>query len=355
LANPGTDSPAWINASAGAPAYSASELRQSHVLAFAFGGRTFGGRAGIRPGGTQLVVQYANPTITVKAGVALVDDASWSSTRASYWVMLPADETFTATAANGTNPRKDILVLRVYDHDEDASGLRLARSEYIVGTPAASPAEPAVPAGAIKLAVLDVPNTGGGGLASAVVTNTAKYTAATGGVIPIRDATDEATLTPYAGLATYRLDDSGGSALRVYDGSAWDYARGLIICTSGTHPAHREGRVIYETDTDVVLVSDGSVWRDPRNLLAAAQSADRGKKFHQVADTGNTDASGYRTVTHGAGFTPTLVICTWTGNALGGGPTGIVGTDTYTSTTFRYRTNNAAANSNVVTISLCIS
>lgn len=35
----------------------------------------------------------------------------------------------------------------------------------------------------------------------------------------------------------------------------------VVTCTSGTRPTGVEGRIIYETDTDLLLVYDGSTWR----------------------------------------------------------------------------------------------
>ncbi|MGG1599310.1 hypothetical protein [Paenibacillus naphthalenovorans] len=52
------------------------------------------------------------------------------------------------SAANGTNPRKDIVFV------SSAGAIT-----YLAGTPAAAPAEPALPAGAFKLCVIDVPAT----------------------------------------------------------------------------------------------------------------------------------------------------------------------------------------------------
>lgn len=101
--------------------------------------------------------------------------------------------------------------------------------------------------------------------------------------------------------------------------------------------------------------SDGSGGAADIRGLVAGQVGDQSKKFHLGTDTGNCDSSGYRTVTHGAGFTPTLVICVWTGNSLGGGPGGVVGTDSYTSTQFRYRNALAGAATNMVVTYLCIS
>ncbi|MGH9250261.1 MAG: hypothetical protein ACRD0W_12165 [Acidimicrobiales bacterium] len=194
----------WINASAGAPSYDATELRQAMAFAFGHGGgQNLGARSGVRPGGTQLETSIAGSTITVQEGVACLYEPTPSVARAPYWVALPADETHTLTAAHATNPRKDITVLRVYDHDQDSSGLRLARSEYLVGTPAPTPSEPAVPAGAFKLALIDVPAQGGG---SPVVTINHPFAVASGGIVPVRDATEEAALSLYDGQMWYRLD-----------------------------------------------------------------------------------------------------------------------------------------------------
>jgi hypothetical protein len=343
--------PLAINASAGAPAYSAAEMRRLLALATMYNGRNLGGKPGVRPGGNQLNVTLVSSTITVATGLALVEDSGFTTTRGPYWVAVDTAATLTLTAANATNPRKDIVYLRVYDTDEDSSGFRQAIPEYLAGTAAPSPAEPALPAGSIKLATIDVPQSGGG---AAAVTMNFLYTVANGGILPVRTTTERDALSVSEGQAAYVLAGGGGDALYVYDGAAWDYVRGFIVCTSGTHPAHREGRVIYETDTDVVLVSDGSAWQNPRNLLAAAQSGDRGKKFHIGTDTGTTDSSGFRTVTHGAGFTPSYVAAFWTSGGLGGFDGTVNGTDTYTLTTFRYRAINRVSATNGV-VYFCIS
>ena len=65
--------------------------------------------------------------------------------------------------------------------------------------------------------------------------------------------------------------------------------------------------------------------------MAGASTAKAGKRIHWgTVTTGATDASGYRTITHGAGFTPTTVTGT---NAAGYQ----MGVDSITSTTFRIR------------------
>lgn len=265
--------PLWINASAGAPAYTAGELRQLFGVPMQYGGRLLGARAGVRPGGGALDTSIVGSTITVKTGMAFVDPAL-TSTQGGYWVAITPDETHTLTAAHATNPRKDITVLRVYDHDEDASGLRLARSEYIVGTAAPSPVEPSVPAGAFKLSTIDVPSVANGG--PPVVTQAYPFTVATGGVLPVRNETERsAVTTPFDGMVIYRQDRDW---VEIHDGTAWR-VQGTAICSSTadrdsaiTSPVN--GQLAFTTDTNILYVRASGAWTEylgkllPRGLVA---------------------------------------------------------------------------------------
>jgi len=258
--------PGWINASGGTPAYTAAETRQLMALALQYNGRTLGARAGVRPGGNALNTELSGTTITVRAGVACVDPAL-TTAQGPYWVPLPADETHTLTAAHATLPRKDITILRVYDHDEDSSGQRKAQSEYLTGTAAASPAEPAVPAGAFRLATIDVPASGGG---SPTVTINHPFTAAAGGITVVRTQTERDALAGYDGTACYRRDRDW---IEAYDGTAWR-VHGVAACTSTTdrdaavtNPA--TGALATTTDTGTLWQRDASAWRAlPRGIIA---------------------------------------------------------------------------------------
>jgi len=55
-----------------------------------------------------------------------------------------------------------------------------------------------------------------------------------------------------------------------------------------------------------------------------------------MAANANTDTSGFITVTHGLGFTPSLVIAINL-QLTGGGAAAVIGTDTLTASTFRAR------------------
>jgi hypothetical protein len=253
--------PLWINASAGAPSYDAAELRRLFALLTQYNGRTLGGRAGVRPGGNALQTSIVSTTITVRAGLALIDPAL-TTAQGPYWVCLPADELHTLTAAHATLPRKDITVLRVYDTDEDSSGLRLARSEYIVGTAAGSPTEPAVPAGSIKLSTIDVPQSGGG---SASVTHTYPWTVASGGILPVRNSTDRGTVTPHVGGAIYRVDRyATGAWVEIHDGTFWR-VQGPAICTNAADLASAvtspiNGQLATLTSTNVLAQYKSGAW-----------------------------------------------------------------------------------------------
>jgi len=95
--------------------------------------------------------------------------------------------------------------------------------------------------------------------------------------------------------------------------------------------------------------SDGTGGAADIRGLVAALGADQNRKFHLGGPANQTtDSSGYKTVTHGAGFTPVWVFPSI--NETGGiTMAGIYGTDTYTSTTFRIRLVGVSA---PVTVSL---
>lgn len=67
-----------------------------------------------------------------------------------------ATVTLAIASADPTNPRIDIVILRVYDDTFDSSGNEYSDIEVITGTPAASPTAPATPNSALLLATVEV-------------------------------------------------------------------------------------------------------------------------------------------------------------------------------------------------------
>lgn len=204
--------PRWINGAGGAPAYNAAELRRTEAMFLVQEvADRFGARSGVHPGGGNAVILQGN-TVTVRDTKAVVYPGLTST--AGPYIVAIEQHTHTVPGADPSNPRKDIVVLRVWDDDEDMSGLRQADTEYIVGTPAASPSEPAVPAGAVRLATIDVPAGG-----SPVITYNAPFTVCNGGILPVRNS---AELPISSGIYNgFHVWDQTLQALQAWNGSAW--------------------------------------------------------------------------------------------------------------------------------------
>lgn len=180
--------PLWIDRDpdTGAPEYPANLLRQAMALPLMYDGRAMGARQGVRPGADQLV-SLSGSVITVQPHLACIDPGL-TNVQGPYWVPIPvAENPGPLEPADASNPRRDLVIDQLYDTNEDQSGLRLARPEYIAGVPGPAPAAPDVPAGAILLAMIDVPRDGGGAPA---VTPIYPYVVAAGGILPVRGAAD---------------------------------------------------------------------------------------------------------------------------------------------------------------------
>lgn len=91
----------------------------------------------------------------VAGDTAVVDGATALS--GTYIVLNDAvSEDKPIAVGDATNPRIDLIVLRIYDDAFDSTGRTEAAIEVVEGTPAATPAAPALPAGAIALAEVRV-------------------------------------------------------------------------------------------------------------------------------------------------------------------------------------------------------
>lgn len=96
-----------------------------------------------------------NMTVNVAAGSAVIGGDDTPATQGSYFVKNDATVSLAISAADPTNPRKDIIIAQVRDafYSGASNDWQLA---VIAGTPAASPAEPALPNDSLKLAVVTV-------------------------------------------------------------------------------------------------------------------------------------------------------------------------------------------------------
>ncbi|MEU9447274.1 hypothetical protein [Streptomyces sp. NPDC048277] len=151
---------------------------------------------------------------TVHEGRAVI---AAGATQGAYPVTLPEPATLTFADGDATNPRIDLVVLRIYDSLYDNSGQTKPALEIVQGTPATTPVAPAAPAIALPIYQVKVPagaSAGKGGLDwSAALTDLRTPTVAVGGILPVYGETGNGA---YPGQ--YR--DSGG-ALQRWDSSAW--------------------------------------------------------------------------------------------------------------------------------------
>lgn len=116
--------------------------------------------------------------------------------------------------------RIDRIIAQVRDDPYDSSGVQDARVRILKGQP--SGAATALPPSSILLYETTVPagaSAGGGGF-NITAASVAKfpYTVGAGGLLPVRDATDLAALTPYEGQRVHRLDESEP---QLYRGGQW--------------------------------------------------------------------------------------------------------------------------------------
>lgn len=190
--------------------YSALEVRLADAMMLQANGNAGGAVGGIRPGDTGLAVSVAGTTITVTAGVAALFYPAFGLYRAC----ASSSSTLTVSAADPTNPRVDLVYLRVWDNAVDGAGLSKADVQYQAGTPAVSPVAPTptAPMIYIPLATIAVPKVGGG---SASVSSAVRpVTVAPGGISPSASAAGT-----YAGQ--YRDTGVAAGTLQRFNGTVW--------------------------------------------------------------------------------------------------------------------------------------
>ncbi|MFI9239730.1 hypothetical protein [Streptomyces sp. NPDC053079] len=105
----------------------------------------------------------------------------------SYPVVVTDYVPLTFADGDPNNPRVDLVVLRVYDAQQDTSNRTEAAVEIVQGVPGANPAAPATPRAAIALAEVTVPagaSAGKGGINWDGVRDRRRATVAVGGIIP---------------------------------------------------------------------------------------------------------------------------------------------------------------------------
>lgn len=232
--------PTWINASGGLPAYDSEELRRDQGFLLAGGASADVSRSGVLdPRG--LTVTLSGSNVQVNPGGAAV-----GSSKGAYLTGAAVTATVDAlVAADVTNPRRDRVVLEILDPDNGGGAGRKGQFRVITGTPSATatsgggyPSAPTSPS--ITLAYVDVPKSADGGTGSAVVTDQRAFTAAAGAPIPVRNATDQATVTHVSGRQVVRLDLPTRPVF-TSDGASWLERTSGALTLSGSYTSYGNG------------------------------------------------------------------------------------------------------------------
>lgn len=165
-------------------------------------------------------------TVTVSPGKAVVQGAT-STTQGVFECYMPTSWTQVLDAASSQD-RIDLIYLRVWDDEADASGESQADLVYLVGTPGGTPVAPTIPAGqsGFKVCTVAVPHAGSPSVTQAGVL---PYTAAAGGVVPTFDPSQPGSAFP--GMLRFRYDRAMTTLpgpIEAWDGSPANVWRPII-------------------------------------------------------------------------------------------------------------------------------
>ncbi len=199
---------------------------------------------GAIPAGNPFALEAVGPmSATIGVGRALIQG---TDIQGAYPVAVTAPETLIFTDGDPSNPRVDLVVLRVYDGEHDTSGQAQATVEIIPGTAGPAPEPPPVPPAALPLYQVTIPTGAGAGTGGidfpAATTDVRTYTVALGGITPSTDA-------PGAYRAQYR---DNGTGLQRWSGTSWvGMANELVpwtrvaVASGYSHNGNNQGDVLY--------------------------------------------------------------------------------------------------------------
>lgn len=217
----------WADAVAGSPSYVGRALRQlmSPLVGGATAARPLGASSGVRPG-TLASIVTATSTVWTVTPFAGVIDLEAAAIAGPYPFAFDTNQTGAVTAADASNPRVDILCVRVSDPAEgDGTAAPLIELLYLAGAAVASPVAPATPARSFVIAKINVPVAGGG---SPTTTWVAPYTVSAGGVVPALTQAALAAGGGYEGQVASVVADPNPAlnGTWLFHGGAWDQQTG---------------------------------------------------------------------------------------------------------------------------------
>jgi hypothetical protein len=179
---------------------------------------TRGGAYGVGPYGDMLVTTTGGLGYSIAAGEAVVT-GTFALGQGVYTVYNDAAVTGSFGARDATNPRIDLVCVRVRDTDEDATGSEDAGVLIVAGTPAGSPSVPSIASSLGSLLVLAevlVPSTASG--AALTFTDRRQIIAAVGGTQNVKSTLLPTGAALFTGKRIYETDTGVN---KVYNGATW--------------------------------------------------------------------------------------------------------------------------------------
>lgn len=227
-----------MDATAGAPAYTAMAYRQANAANEMAGTDTFGSRSGWRVGTPTNILTATSTAWTLQPCSAVLSPNAVQFQGAYGWG-TNTSVTGTVTAADATNPRLDIVYIQVNDSSAgDGSGALTAPVNYLAGTPNVAPVAPALPSRSFLVGTISVPKVGGG--SPSVIFNNVVNVAA-GAAVPVNSQAERDALTAYETLEVIRKDK--GNTREMYTSGVWVNAGGQqiaytpVLTSTGTNPS----------------------------------------------------------------------------------------------------------------------
>lgn len=224
---------------------------------------TAGGGHGVVGSGDLAVTQNGTPnmSVNVAAGAAVIRAGyAGNITGGVYSLLNDATVNVVISAADGTNPRRDLVIAQARDNSDGGDAAADARIVVVAGTPAASPSDPSLTAypNALVLARVAVA-AGATSITTANITDLRTRASALGAPLFVANYASLPTgASLYAGLEAVTLD-----TMRVwrYSGTAWvfvDWTPGIAGGQPGVVLTDAAQSIGTASSTDITWGTEGS-------------------------------------------------------------------------------------------------
>jgi hypothetical protein len=216
----------------------------------------------------------ASMNVQITPGIAYVLGTQ-GGTQGLYTVINDAILSQAINTADPTNPRSDIVFVRVQDGNYSGT-VNAASIGYSAGTPGVGAPPPTAPANSLVLAQISVP-AGASTITTARITDKRQAVVAAGGVLPISPANGMSYPGAFEGRLVYNMDTN---KLEAYNGSSWQSSDPVIISGKGAPNVGMSPGDDHDTTFNITIPRAGRLLMQARIHLRLSQ-ASAGASSHQ--------------------------------------------------------------------------